>query len=55
MGDITMSYAYAEADVGKDGDDAGAQLSVAYDLGGITITGSANDADEVKVEAAFTF
>jgi outer membrane protein OmpU len=57
MGDITMSYAYSESahTAGTHGDDAGAIMSVAYDLGGITITGSANDSDEVKVEAAFTF
>ena len=58
MGDITLSYAY---DQGKgvtasdDGDDAQTIMTITYDLGGITLTGKANNLDEVQLGAAFTF
>ena len=60
MGDISLSYAYDQsvsttAGTGTDGDDAQTIMTISYDLGGITLTGKANNLDEVQLGAAFTF
>ena len=56
MGDITLSYAYDSGDAATlTGDDAQTVMSIAYDLGGIVITGKTNNVEEVEVSAAFTF
>jgi len=58
MGDITVSYVYdegADGDAENDGDDAQTIVSISYDLGGIKITGQANNKEEIEVAAAFTF
>ena len=56
MGDITLSYAYDSGDAATlTGGDAQTVMSIAYDLGGIVITGKTNNVNEVEVSAAFTF
>ena len=58
MGDITLSYAYDQSEgvaAADDGDDAQTIMTITYDLGGITLTGKANNLDEVQLGAAFTF
>lgn len=56
MGDITMSYAYDSGDAATlTGGDAQTVMSIAYNLGGVVITGQTNNVNEVELSAAFTF